>query len=48
MKITIFDGLKSLVDHQQSVKLLSTSIKTLRQAHTATFSKDRQMDRGLI
>ncbi len=34
-------GLKSLVDHQQSVKYKSTTIQTLRPAHTATSSKDR-------
>jgi len=29
------------MDHQQSVKYKSTTIKTLRPAHTATSSKDR-------
>ncbi len=33
--------LKSLVDHQQSVKYKSTTIKTLWPARTVTFSKGR-------
>ncbi len=34
-------GLKSLADHQQSVKYMSTTVKTLWPARTATFTKDR-------
>ncbi len=36
-------GLKSIVDHHQSVKYKSTTIKTLRPARTETSSKDRSI-----
>jgi hypothetical protein len=35
--------LKSFVDHQQSAKYMSTSIKTSLPEQTTTFSEDRQV-----
>jgi hypothetical protein len=36
-------GLKSIADHQKSVKYKSTTIKTYQPDRTATSSKDRQI-----
>ncbi len=44
----MYCDLKSIADHQQSVKFKSPSIKTLWPVCTETFYKDRQTDRGIF